>query len=379
MPPKYQKKEAVEAKADAQVAVEGEEKKGKGKGKGRGEGRKSALTKAQAEAQIVSLSTDDNEREATSKKISWILRKGAQRVNITMTNDGWVKLADVINAELLNDVSGKSEEKILAIIKESNEQKLRYETKDTDDGKQIRAIKREDRKVIEGKSPTKTVNDGALQPVEDKQTTLRADAKVFQPGAAGPEVAAGNYPAMGGYPGYGGYPFGYPWQAMMAAQAYGYGMPGAAHGAQAAAPVAADKRFTGRIKSYNTEKGYGFIESSDATAVYGRDVFLHKMHVGSFSVGSFVTFQVDINKQGMPQARELQGSDGKGVKGSKGKGKGKGEKKEKKPKGEAKGAKKEEGEAAGEAGEAKDSAQAADAAAPAADAAAQAAADTEKS
>merc|ERR1712118_631232 len=116
-----------------------------------------------------------------------------------------------------------------------------------------------------------------------------------------------------------GYPFGgYPW---------GYGSYGYGYGQTAATGDAKDRRFTGRIKSFNTEKGYGFIESPEAYQVYGRDVFLHKAHVGSFAVGAVVSFQAQLNKEGMPQARELQSSDGtvstsKG-KGSKGKGKGK--------------------------------------------------------
>merc|ERR1719263_1808333 len=93
-----------------------------------------------------------------------------------------------------------------------------------------------------------------------------------------------------------------------------------------------EKRYTGRIKSYNAEKGYGFLDSDEAKQVYGRDVFLHKAHLGDFEANAIVTFQVEMNKQGMPQARELQASSGKG-----GKGKGKSKDGKGKDKGDGKG------------------------------------------
>lgn len=351
-------------KAEAKVAVEGEKKegeKGKGKGAAKDKPKKSALTKSQAMAQIPSITADDDEREATSKKISWILRKGAAKVNISMSSDGWCKFADLCNAELLEDEdkTKASEDKIMSVIDESNKQKNRYETKDTDDGKLIRAIKREDRKSADGsaKSPAKEAkspvkNDGGLQ--VEASTGLRAEAQVFKPGAG---ASMAGYPGMaGGYPGY-GYPFGgFPQMYNPYAAAYG-GYPGYGGAAAPAAPPAqgGSDRFQGRIKSFNAEKGYGFVESAQATQVYGRDVFLHKAHIGTFSIGAFVTFAVEMNKQGMPQARDLIGSDGVAAKGGgkgKGKGKGDGKGKEKKTKGKGKGEKK-DGEKADAEGEAK--------------------------
>merc|ERR1712146_871240 len=90
----------------------------------------------------------------------------------------------------------------------------------------------------------------------------------------------------------------------------------------------------------NTEKGYGFIESAEAYQIHGRDVFLHKAHIGSFAVGTFISFIVETNKEGMPQARDLAASDGSGQ-GGKGKGKGKGKKGE--GKGKEKGGEKGQG------------------------------------
>merc|ERR1740138_791713 len=64
-------------------------------------------------------------------------------------------------------------------------------------------------------------------------------------------------------------------------------------------------RFTGRIKSFNVQKGFGFIECAEAHQIYGRDVFLHKAQIGDFSIGQEVSFGVEMNRTNMPQARDL--------------------------------------------------------------------------
>jgi len=73
---------------------------------------------------------------------------------------------------------------------------------------------------------------------------------------------------------------------------------------------AATGRFEGRIKSFNAKQGFGFIECPEAHAIFGRDVFLHKAQIGDLKVGTQVTYSVEMNKQGMPQARELATLDG---------------------------------------------------------------------
>merc|ERR1719379_840200 len=95
-------------------------------------------------------------------------------------------------------------------------------------------------------------------------------------------------------------------------------------------------RFLGRIKSFNQQKGFGFVECPEAHAVYNRDVFLHKAQIGTFQIGSTVSFAVEMNKQNMPQARDLRDESmsmgmmmggmgmGGGMKGNKGGGKGRG-------------------------------------------------------
>lgn len=67
-----------------------------------------------------------------------------------------------------------------------------------------------------------------------------------------------------------------------------------------------DCRFNGHIKSYNAKQGFGFIECPEIAAVFGRDVFLHKAQFGDRKVGVEVTFKVEPNKHGMPQARDLE-------------------------------------------------------------------------
>eukprot|EP00930_Biecheleria_cincta_P019790 TRINITY_DN15026_c0_g1_i2.p1 TRINITY_DN15026_c0_g1~~TRINITY_DN15026_c0_g1_i2.p1 ORF type:complete len:242 (+),score=59.75 TRINITY_DN15026_c0_g1_i2:83-727(+) len=71
-----------------------------------------------------------------------------------------------------------------------------------------------------------------------------------------------------------------------------------------------NERFRGRIKSFNAKQGFGFIENPDAYAIFGRDVFLHKAQIGNLKVGTEVTYGVEMNKQGMPQARDLVTLDG---------------------------------------------------------------------
>merc|ERR1719453_782553 len=72
---------------------------------------------------------------------------------------------------------------------------------------------------------------------------------------------------------------------------------------------AATGRFQGRVKSYNVQKGFGFIECPEAHQIYGRDVFLHKAQIANFKIGSQVSFAVEMNKSNMPQARDLVESD----------------------------------------------------------------------
>lgn len=235
----------------------------------------------------------------------------------------------------------------MSVIDESNSQKLRYELKDGTDGKLIRALKKEERKSKSGAEPG--LQAGVVKEPESSggrlslagvtgPSELRGDAPAFVPAAqaaAAASTLAGytNPAAMGAYPGFFN-PYGY-----MAAYGYGGGAnAGAAYGYSgydaASAAAQRPRQFQGRIKSFNAEKGYGFIESPEAFTIHSRDVFLHKAHIGSLTVGTFISFSVETNKEGMPQARDIKVSDGSGQ-AAKGKGKGKG-KNDSKSKGEGK-------------------------------------------
>lgn len=84
-------------------------------------------------------------------------------------------------------------------------------------------------------------------------------------------------------------------------------------------PGIAPGQYSGRVKSYNPKQGYGFLECAEARAHYGRDVFIHKAQMGEL-LGRFVgpgtrleptalrmrvNFSVEVNKAGMPQARDV--------------------------------------------------------------------------
>merc|ERR1719188_989129 len=89
-------------------------------------------------------------------------------------------------------------------------------------------------------------------------------------------------------------------------------------------------KFHGCIKSFNSEKGFGFIQCAQTYGKYQRDVFVHKAQMGGLAVGTYVTFTCEVSKQGMPQARDVAPFWGMGMaapqataapKGGKGKGK----------------------------------------------------------
>lgn len=272
--------------------------------------------------QIRSLEDDDDERTQISKKISWILRHGARKVNIKTVEDGWVKVSDLMKVEILEEIP---EQTIKQVIAESNAQKLRYELKESPDGQLIKAISKSDRKSI---SIGNAIGGPTAPAASSDHHALREDAPAFVPSQ--PLGAHMMMPPQLGYPWPYGAGFGFP--PMMPGASPMMQWPGAYPypfmPESGAAPSIAPGQFRGRIKSFNAEKGFGFIECAETQAQYGRDVFLHKAHMGAMTVGSEVRFIVETNKQGMPQAKSVtplggpvQGG-GKGVGGKGGKGKG---------------------------------------------------------
>jgi len=65
------------------------------------------------------------------------------------------------------------------------------------------------------------------------------------------------------------------------------------------------KRYSGVVSAFYPQKKYGFIKSDEITADFGADTFLSVLELGSFSIGSAVTFSVALNKNNQPQARLL--------------------------------------------------------------------------
>lgn len=69
------------------------------------------------------------------------------------------------------------------------------------------------------------------------------------------------------------------------------------------------QRYSGVIKSFWVEKHYGFIQCDQLKEQFEADVFLSDLEIGSFAVGSEVSFSVMLNRDGRPQAKMLEGID----------------------------------------------------------------------
>jgi len=64
--------------------------------------------------------------------------------------------------------------------------------------------------------------------------------------------------------------------------------------------------FVGQLKSFNREKGYGFIDSYQIKSLWGMDVFIHKNLVPDpWTIGCPVEFRVNVNASGKPQADDV--------------------------------------------------------------------------
>lgn len=75
---------------------------------------------------------------------------------------------------------------------------------------------------------------------------------------------------------------------------------------QASQSVSSGPRYTGVLKVFKPESGYGFIECEELKKMYGCDVFMNQGIEGGILVGSEVSFTVELNKSGKPQAREAR-------------------------------------------------------------------------
>lgn len=66
--------------------------------------------------------------------------------------------------------------------------------------------------------------------------------------------------------------------------------------------------FIGRIKSFANLKGYGFIACDQTYFIFKTDVFLHRNQATAetLRIGDMVSFTVEVNAQGRPQARNVK-------------------------------------------------------------------------
>merc|ERR1712048_191722 len=71
--------------------------------------------------------------------------------------------------------------------------------------------------------------------------------------------------------------------------------------------ASADVAYTGTIKQWSEDKGWGFIECDQTWQVYAKDIFLHKNELRGYipQLGEPVQFTVQMGKEGRPQAANL--------------------------------------------------------------------------
>mmetsp|Transcript_45704 Transcript_45704/g.126842 ORF Transcript_45704/g.126842 Transcript_45704/m.126842 type:complete len:457 (-) Transcript_45704:32-1402(-) len=70
---------------------------------------------------------------------------------------------------------------------------------------------------------------------------------------------------------------------------------------------AESRAYAGNVKSFNTEKGWGFVTSDETMQLFGKDLFLHKRELqeGVPNPGDFVQFIVQLNQKGVPEAAQV--------------------------------------------------------------------------
>lgn len=71
------------------------------------------------------------------------------------------------------------------------------------------------------------------------------------------------------------------------------------------------QRYSGEILSFNEGSSFGFIRSEEAKEQFDKDVYCSRREMADFRIGDVVTFTVVLNKKNQPQARLLQGEDGR--------------------------------------------------------------------
>lgn len=71
-----------------------------------------------------------------------------------------------------------------------------------------------------------------------------------------------------------------------------------------------NRRFDGVVKAFSVGSGFGFIKCDEINTMYDRDVFFNRAIEGAAKVvpGLKVTFNVELNEKGQPQARDIKPS-----------------------------------------------------------------------
>jgi CspA family cold shock protein len=73
--------------------------------------------------------------------------------------------------------------------------------------------------------------------------------------------------------------------------------------------------YVGAIKSFNAEKGWGFIECAETAAIYGKDIFVMKTSLpASIRIGTIVSFKVTDGKANVEATNVQVQSSGKNLK-----------------------------------------------------------------
>jgi len=91
---------------------------------------------------LSSLKEGDYARIEMSKKLSWVLRRGAKSMRIPIDGEGWVRVNDLLKLKCLNCVNA---EKFYEVVQESNKQKPRYQLKPSE-GSEFELLIRASRK-----------------------------------------------------------------------------------------------------------------------------------------------------------------------------------------------------------------------------------------
>jgi len=71
----------------------------------------------------------------------------------------------------------------------------------------------------------------------------------------------------------------------------------------------AGNTYSGTVKSFNADRGWGFIESDEIKATFQKDIYMHKKEFGGIvpNAGDPVQFTIQISEHGRPEATNIRG------------------------------------------------------------------------